>query len=254
MIEIINLRKQFKNGIVNRNIVTAVDGLSFKIEKGRTLGLVGESGCGKSTLSRSILKLIKPDSGRIIYNEEDITNYSFSKMRDLRREMQIIFQHPDSALNPKKTIEESLIEPLKLHKIHNKNTSQKHIKNYLEFVGLSDEILSRYPYQVSGGQIQRVALARVLLLKPKFIILDEPTSMLDVSVQAQVMQLLKKAQKEFGITYLFISHDIDLVKAVSDDIAVMLNGKIVEIIKAEEIYKNAKNEYTKRLIESFINF
>lgn len=254
MIEIINLRKQFKNGIVNRNVVTAVDGVSFKIEKGKTLGLVGESGCGKSTLSRLILKLIKPDSGRIIYNEEDITNYSFSKMRDLRREMQIIFQHPDSALNPKKTIEESLIEPLKLHKIHNKNTSQKYIKNYLEFVGLSDEILSRYPYQVSGGQIQRVALARVLLLKPKFIILDEPTSMLDVSVQAQVIQLLKKAQKEFDITYLFISHDIDLVKAVSDDIAVMLDGKIVEIIKAEEIYKNAKNGYTKRLTESFINF
>ncbi|WP_291580342.1 ABC transporter ATP-binding protein [Clostridium sp. UBA6640] len=254
MIEIINLRKQFKNGIVNRNVVTAVDGVSFKIEKGKTLGLVGESGCGKSTLSRLILKLIKPDSGKIIYNEEDITNYSFSKMRDLRREMQIIFQHPDSALNPKKNIEESLIEPLKLHKIYNKNASQKYIKNYLDFVGLSDEILSRYPYQVSGGQIQRVALARVLLLKPKFIILDEPTSMLDVSVQAQVIQLLKKAQKEFGITYLFISHDIDLVKAVSDDIAVMLDGKIVEIIKAEEIYKNAKNEYTKRLIESFINF
>ncbi|UWD49733.1 ATP-binding cassette domain-containing protein [Clostridioides difficile] len=254
MIRVCNLYKEFKSGIINKKIVKAVDDVSFEIKEGKTLGLVGESGCGKSTLSRLILRLIKSDGGKIYFNGRDISNYDFSQMRDLRKEMQIIFQHPDSALSPKKTIYGSLVEPLKIHKLYEKNKAREYISEYLSFVGLSEEILNRYPHQVSGGQIQRVALARVLLLNPKFIILDEPTSMLDVSVQAQVIQVLKKAQKQFNITYLFISHDIDLVKEVSDDVAVMLNGKIVETIKAKELYKSAKHAYTKELIENFTNF
>ncbi|EQF23214.1 ABC transporter family protein [Clostridioides difficile CD160] len=254
MIKVCNLYKEFRSGIINKKIVKAVDDVSFEIEEGKTLGLVGESGCGKSTLSRLILRLVKSDGGKIYFNGRNISNYNFSQMRNLRKEMQVIFQHPDSALSPKKTIYDSLVEPLKIHKIYEKNKSTEYIKEYLSFVGISEEILTRYPYQVSGGQIQRVALARVLLLKPKFIILDEPTSMLDVSVQAQVVQVLKKAQKQFNITYLFISHDIDLVKEFSDEIAVMLNGKIVEIIGSKELYKSAKHTYTKELIENFINF
>lgn len=254
MIKVCNLYKEFRSGIINKRVVKAVDDVSFEIEKGKTLGLVGESGCGKSTLSRLILKLIKADEGKIYFNDRDISNYNFYQMRELRKEMQIIFQHPDSALSPKKTIYNSLTEPLKIHNLYDKNKSKEYIMEYLSFVGLSEEILYRYPYQVSGGQIQRVALARALLLKPKFIILDEPTSMLDVSVQAQVIHVLKKAQREFNITYLFISHDIDLVKSFSDEIAVMLEGKIVENIESKALYNNAKHSYTKELIENFINF
>ncbi|MBZ9634858.1 ABC transporter ATP-binding protein [Clostridium sp. FP1] len=254
MIRVENLRKEFKSGVINRRIVKAIDEVSFEIEEGETLGLVGESGCGKSTLSRVILKLIKADGGKIFFQGKDISNYSFSKMRELRGKMQIIFQHPDSSLSPKKTIENSLIEPLKIHKIYKKGKSEELIKHYLKYVGLTYDILSRYPHQVSGGQIQRVVIARALILNPKFIILDEPTSMLDVSVQAKLIQVLKKAQREFGITYLFISHDIDLVRVVSDKIAIMLNGRIVETLKADSIYEDATHEYTKRLIENFVNF
>jgi peptide/nickel transport system ATP-binding protein len=254
MIKVYNICKEFRSGVIKKNVVKAVNDVSFEIKPGKTLGLVGESGCGKSTLSRIILKLIKADSGNIYFDGIDISTYNFSQMRDLRREMQIIFQHPDSALSPKKTIYNSLVEPLKIHKLYEENKSKRDINEILDTVGLNEEILHRYPYQISGGQIQRVILARALLLKPKFIILDEPTSMLDVSVQAQVIQVLKKVQKEFNITYLFISHDIDLVRAFSDEIAVMLEGRIVEIVNSKEIYTNANHSYTKALIDNFINF
>lgn len=254
MIKTVGLKKEFKSGIINKRIVKAVDDVSFEIEEGKTLGLVGESGCGKSTLSRLILKLIRADEGKIFFNGSDISNYTFSDMRELRAKMQIIFQHPDSSLSPRKTIYNSLIEPLKIHKLYKKGYSEEIVKEYLKVVGLSEEILSRYPHQVSGGQIQRVVIARALLLKPRFIILDEPTSMLDVSVQAQIIQLLKSIQQQFKITYLFISHDLELVKAVSDDISIMLNGKIVETIKADRLYLDAKHNYTKKLIEDFVVF
>lgn len=254
MIRVENLSKEFKSGLISKKIIKSIDDVSFEIEEGKTLGLVGESGCGKSTLSRVILKLIKADGGRIFFQGKEISNYSFSQMRELRGNMQIIFQHPDSALSPKKTINNSLIEPLKIHKVYKNGESEELIKHYLKFVGIGEEILSRYPHQVSGGQIQRVVIARALLLNPKFIILDEPTSMLDVSVQAQVIEVLKKAQRKFGITYLFISHDIDLVRAISDEIAIMLDGKIVETVKSDRLYEDATNEYTKMLIEDFIRF
>ena len=254
MIKVIGLKKEFKIGIINKQIVKAVDDVSFEIKEGKTLGLVGESGCGKSTLSRLILKLIKADEGKIFLNGLDISDYNFTSMRKSRSKMQIIFQHPDSSLSPKKTLYKSLIEPLKIHGLYKKGHSEDLIKQYLNIVGLSEEILSRYPHQVSGGQIQRVVIARALLLQPTFVILDEPTSMLDVSVQAQIIQLLKSIQNQFNITYLFISHDLDLVKAVSDEIAIMLNGKIVEIIKSDRLYIDAKHNYTKKLIKDFEEF
>ncbi|AVP55182.1 ABC transporter ATP-binding protein [Clostridium tetani] len=254
MIKVNNLTKSFsRNGFIkNKSLV--LDNVSLHIKKGITLGLIGESGCGKSTLGRIILKLLSCDNGEIYFNKKDITNYSPKNMINLRKDMQIIFQHPDTSLNPSKTILFSLLEPILIHNLIDKNEVIKKIKKYLDYVNLSDEILNRYPHQISGGQIQRIAILRVLLLKPKFIVLDEPTSMLDVSVQAQIIQLLKKIQKEFNITYLFISHDLDLVTAFCDEIAVMDKGKIIEIGKNYDIYNNPQEEYTKKLIHTFKKF
>ncbi|AAO35963.1 ABC transporter ATP-binding protein [Clostridium tetani] len=254
MIKVNNLTKSFsRNGFIkNKSLV--LDNVSLHIKKGITLGLIGESGCGKSTLGRIILKLLSCDNGEIYFNKKDITNYSPKNMINLRKDMQIIFQHPDTSLNPSKTILFSLLEPILIHNLMDKNEAIKKIKKYLDYVNLSDEILNRYPHQISGGQIQRIAILRVLLLKPKFIVLDEPTSMLDVSVQAQIIQLLKKIQKEFNITYLFISHDLDLVTAFCDEIAVMDKGKIIEIGKNYDIYNNPQEEYTKKLIHTFKKF
>ncbi|KGI40001.1 ABC transporter ATP-binding protein [Clostridium tetani] len=254
MIKVNNLTKSFsRNGFIkNKSLV--LDNVSLHIKKGITLGLIGESGCGKSTLGRIILKLLSCDNGEIYFNKKDITNYSPKNMINLRKDMQIIFQHPDTSLNPSKTILFSLLEPILIHNLMDKNEAIKKIKKYLAYVNLSDEILNRYPHQISGGQIQRIAILRVLLLKPKFIVLDEPTSMLDVSVQTQIIQLLKKIQKEFNITYLFISHDLDLVTAFCDEIAVMDKGKIIEIGKNYDIYNNPQEEYTKKLIHTFKKF
>ncbi|MGO5067036.1 ABC transporter ATP-binding protein [Clostridium sporogenes] len=254
MIKVNNLTKTFKKNsfIKSKNLV--LDNVSLHINKGITLGLIGESGCGKSTLGRAILKLIPLDSGEIHFNDIDITKYSSKDMISLRKDMQIIFQHPDTSLNPSKTILFSLLEPISIHKLMNKNEAMVKIREFLDYVNLKEEILSRYPHEISGGQIQRIALVRVLLLKPKFIILDEATSMLDVSVQAQIIQLLKKIQSEFGITYLFISHDLDLVTAFSDEIAVMNKGKIIEVGKNYDVYNNPQQDYTKRLISTFKKF
>ncbi|KAJ50993.1 peptide/nickel transport system ATP-binding protein [Clostridium tetanomorphum] len=254
MIKVNNLTKTFKgNGFIKTKSV-ALDNVSLHIKKGITLGLIGESGCGKSTLGRAILKLIPCDSGEIYFNGYDITKYSPKHMINLRKDMQIIFQHPDTSLNTSKTILFSLLEPILIHNLMSKNEAIEKIKEFLNYVHLKEEILSRYPHQISGGQIQRVALARALLLKPKFIVLDEATSMLDVSVQAQIIQLLKKVQKEFGITYLFISHDLDLVTAFCHEIAVMNKGKIIEVGKNYDIYNNPQHNYTKKLIHTFKKF
>ncbi|SDL24688.1 peptide/nickel transport system ATP-binding protein [Clostridium cochlearium] len=254
MIKVNNLNKTFsRNGFIkNKSLV--LDNVSLHIKKGITLGLIGESGCGKSTLGRIILKLLSCDSGEIYFNETNITNYSPKDMINLRKDMQIIFQQPDTSLNPSKTVLFSLLEPILIHKLMDKNQAVKKIKDSLQYVNLTEEILSRYPHQISGGQIQRIAILRILLLKPKFIVLDEPTSMLDVSVQAQIIQLLKRIQKEFNITYLFISHDLDLVTAFCDEIAVMNKGKIIEIGKNYDIYNNPQEEYTKKLIQTFKKF
>lgn len=254
MIKVNNLSKTFKRNSFKRNKSLALDNVSVHIKKGITLGLIGESGCGKSTLGRTMIKLLPCDSGEIYFNGNDITKYSQKDMINLRKDMQIIFQHPDTSLNPSKTILFSLLEPILIHDLMDKNEAMKKIKEFLHYVHLKEEILSRYPHQISGGQIQRIALARALLLNPKFIVLDEATSMLDVSVQAQIIHLLKKVQKEFGITYLFISHDLDLVTAFCDEIAVMNKGKIIETGKNYDVYNNPQHEYTKKLIHIFKKF
>ncbi|MCT4565130.1 MAG: ATP-binding cassette domain-containing protein [Maledivibacter sp.] len=256
MIRLEKVTKAFKKRSFYGKDTLAVDNVSLNIDKGKILGLVGESGCGKSTLGRIILKLMPVDEGRIYFLDKDITNYTFKEMQDIRRQMQIIFQHPDTSLNPRKKIGYSLLEPFLIHKINNgnRNKMMKKILEYLDLVGLKEEILDRYPHQVSGGQIQRVVLARALVLQPKLLILDEATSMLDVSVQAQSIQLLNRVKGEFDMTYLFISHDIDLVRAFCDDIAVMKTGRIVEFGSSDKIYNTPDHRYTKELIKTFRRF
>ncbi|MBA7526784.1 Oligopeptide transport ATP-binding protein OppF [subsurface metagenome] len=227
-VEVENLKKYFYSGIFRKKVIKAVDGVSFEIKEGKTLGLVGESGCGKTTVGRTILRLIEPTEGKMLFDGEDITSLNGSKLKKLGREMQIIFQNPEASLNPRMKIYDSIAEPLRIHKICNKNEEKEVIFELIETVNLNEELLFRYPHELSGGQIQRVAIARILSLNPKFIVADEPTSMLDVSVQAQILNLLKDLQKKYAISYLFISHDLEVVEWMSDEIAIMRKGKIVE--------------------------
>ncbi|MBE9047057.1 ABC transporter ATP-binding protein, partial [Pleurocapsales cyanobacterium LEGE 10410] len=217
---------------------------------GETLGLVGESGCGKSTLARTLLRLIQPMEGNVVFDGDNITNLSLKskKLRSLRRQMQIVFQNPYNSLNPRINIGKAIAEPLVVHNI--KCDRQKKVAELLERVGLNPNMKNRYPHEFSGGQRQRVCIARALALKPQFIICDESVSALDVSVQAQVLNLLKELQADMGLTYVFISHDLSVVKFMSDRIIVMNQGKIEEIDTAEEIYRNPKTEYTRKLISS----
>lgn len=254
MLNVSNITKTFKNGLLGSAHTLAVDNVSFSMKAGQTLGLVGMSGSGKSTLGRLALKLVPCDNGKIIFNGIEISRFTMKQMKKLRKEMQILFQNPESSLNPRMTICKSLAEPYKFHDISNKEYIDEQIEEQLKFVGLGTEILSRQPHQLSGGQLQRVCIARVLLLQPKILVLDEPTSMLDVSVQAQVIEVLKNAQKKHKISYLFISHDLDVIKACSDEIAVMYKGRIIEQQSAEDLYKQPKEEYTKQLLDTFLNF
>ncbi len=231
--------------------VKAVDDVSFQVMKGETLGLVGESGCGKSTLGRSILRLVEPTSGNIFFEGKDIRKLGTNDMRALRKDIQIIFQDPYSSLNPRMTIGEAIIEPMRVHHIL-ENDTQRHLKavELLETVGLQAEHLQRYPHEFSGGQRQRIGIARTLALNPKLIICDESVSALDVSVQAQVLNLLNDLKEKFGFTYIFISHDLSVVKFMADRLVVMRKGKIVEQGEAKEIYKSPREEYTKALIDA----
>jgi ABC-type oligopeptide transport system ATPase subunit len=227
-VEVKNLKKYFYSGVFRKKVIKAVDGVSFEIKEGKTLGLVGESGCGKTTVGRTILRLINPTEGKIIFDGGDITSLNGSELKKFGRVMQIIFQNPESSLNPRMKIFDSIAEPLSIHKICNKNEEKERIFELIETVNLNEELLFRYPHELSGGQIQRVVIARILSLNPKFIVADEPTSMLDVSVQAQILNLLKDLQKKYGLSYLFISHDLEVVEWMSDEIAIMHKGKIVE--------------------------
>jgi peptide/nickel transport system ATP-binding protein len=231
--------------------VKAVDDISFKLYPGETLGLVGESGCGKTTLGRTILKLIEPTEGTIILNGEDITSYSNKKMRPLRKDAQIIFQDPYSSLNPRITIGEAIMEPMRVHKVcENEMQRKQEVFELLKKVGLNPNQFNRYPHEFSGGQRQRICIARSMALKPKLVICDESVSALDVSVQADVLNLLNELRDEFGLTYIFISHDLSVVKFMSDRMIVMKDGKIEEKGLADEIYANPKSEYTRSLISS----
>ncbi|MEM1509581.1 MAG: ABC transporter ATP-binding protein [Thermofilaceae archaeon] len=227
----------------------AVDGVSFTVTRGETLGLVGESGCGKSTLGRVVIKLLEPTSGEILFMGEDVTKLKGESLKVFRRQAQIVFQDPNTSLDPRMTVLEILAEPLLEHRLV-ANSIEEYLVEQLESVGLREDHLYRYPHELSGGQKQRVAILRALLLKPSFIVLDEPTSSLDVSVQAQILNMLKEIQSKMGISYLFISHDIGVVKYMSHRIAVMYLGKIAEISPSEVIFEKALHPYTSYLLAS----
>ena len=231
-------------------VLRAVDGVTFDINQGETLGLVGESGCGKSTVGRCLLRLYEPTSGKIFFENKDVTHASNREMRPVRRDMQVIFQDPYSSLNPRQNILSIVSEPMLIHKIGSKSERQDRVAGLLEKVGLDPSYMRRYPHEFSGGQRQRIGIARALALDPKMIVCDEPVSALDVSVQAQVVNLLQDLQSELGLTYLFISHGLAVVEHISNRVAVMYLGKIVEIANAQELYSDPLHPYTKALLSA----
>jgi peptide/nickel transport system ATP-binding protein len=247
MLEVKNLKKYFKTP---RGNLHAVDGVSFKLEQGCTLGVVGESGCGKSTLGRTILHLLEPTDGNIIFDGEDISNVSRRRFKDLRREMQIIFQDPFSSLNPRMTVSQTIAEPLTIFKAAKRADIGKEVSRLMDTVGLASRLAASYPHELDGGRRQRIGIARALALNPKFIVCDEPVSALDVSIQAQILNLMRDLQKEFGLTYIFITHDLSVVKHISDDICVMYLGKLVEKCPSKELFKNAAHPYTQALLSA----
>ncbi len=255
LVRVENLVKYFPitRGIVFQKqvgAVRAVDNISFEIREGETLGLVGESGCGKSTTGRAVLQLHKPTSGSVYYDDVDLVSADGGTMRDLRRDIQIIFQDPYASLNPRMTVGHIIEEPLEVHSIGTKKERRERVKELLALVNMNPYFINRYPHEFSGGQRQRIGVARALALQPKFIVCDEPISALDVSVQAQVVNLLEELQDKLGLTYLFIAHDLSMVRHISDRIAVMYLGKLVELTSRDELYSNTQHPYTKALISA----
>lgn len=250
ILEVSHLKKTFhiKTPDGKKGLLRAVDDVSFTIKKGETFSLVGESGCGKSTLGRTLLGLYTPDQGsEILFDGEDITKFSKSKRKNFAKKAQLIFQDPSACLNPRRTIKQILLEPFKIHKIQN---GEAKIKELMDMVGLANRFLDRYPHEMSGGQKQRVGIARALALDPELIVCDEPVSALDVSIQAQVINLLEDLQKQLNLTYLFISHDLSVVHHISDRVAVMYLGKIVELSTRDQLYEKTQHPYTKSLLSS----
>lgn len=254
LLEVKNLKKHFplkgeKVFTKDKPVLKAVDGVSFFVKPGETLGLVGESGCGKSTTGRTILKLLEPTDGEILFKGENITNFRGEKLRKLRKEMQIIFQDPYASLNPRMTIEQIITEPMKIFNIP-KGERNERLTRLFDVVGLSSYHKQRYPHEFSGGQRQRIGIARSLALDPELVICDEPVSALDVSIQAQVINLMEDLQEAFNLTYLFIAHDLSVVHHISDRVAVMYLGELVEIGDVHELYQNPKHPYTQALLSA----
>jgi oligopeptide/dipeptide ABC transporter ATP-binding protein len=257
LLEVKGLKKYFDitGGVFSRKIgdVKAVDDVSFDVYKGEVLGIVGESGCGKSTTGKALLRLIEPTEGQVLFEGKDITKLSLEEMRKMRRDMQIIFQDPYASLNPRHKVEKILGEPLLIHGIGDKAERQKKVREILEIVGLPGEHASRYPHQFSGGQRQRIGIARALIVNPKLIICDEPVSALDVSIQSQILNLMEDLQEQFGLTYVFIAHDLSVVKHISDRIGVMYLGRMVELTSNKQLYDEPLHPYTQSLLSAVPN-
>lgn len=249
LIQVKNLKKHFDVG--QGKTLKAVDGISFDIYPGETFGLVGESGCGKSTAGRTIINLYTPTDGEVVFNGKNIYDLSRSQMQDVRKDFQMIFQDPYASLDPRMPVQDIVAEPLDIHKVYtNENDRRKRVIELLNLVGLGEEHADRFPHEFSGGQRQRVGIARALALNPKFIVCDEPISALDVSIQAQVVNLLKNLQESMGLTYLFIAHDLSMVRYISERVAVMYLGQIVELASSEDLYENPIHPYTQALLSA----
>lgn len=248
LVEVKNLEKYFNT---SRGMLHAVDGVSFDIEEGQTLGVVGESGCGKSTTGRTILRLIEPTSGEVYFEGRDVLKYNEPELRKARKDMQIIFQDPFSSLDPRKTVSQIISEPIKIHNlIPNNDDRESRVLELMKTVGLADRLFNTYPHELDGGRRQRIGIARALSVNPKFIVCDEPVSALDVSIQAQILNLLKELQEKLTLTYMFITHDLSVVNHFSDHIAVMYLGKLVEKAPAEELFAHPMHPYTQALLSA----
>ncbi len=255
LLQVVNLEKHFPitSGFVFENqvgAVKAVDGISFEVLKGETLGLVGESGCGKSTLGRTILQLHRPTSGEVFFEGKNLVELKGKALRKVRRRAQMIFQDPYSSLNPRTTVYEIISEPLQIHNIATGKECVERVQDLLNKVGLNHRFVNRYPHEFSGGQRQRIAIARALALNPEFIVCDEPISALDVSIQAQIVNLLEELQDEFKLTFLFIAHDLSMVRHISRRVAVMYLGKLVELTDRDQLYNDPQHPYTKALLSA----
>ena len=248
LLEVKGLKKYFSTP---RGMLHAVDDVTFTINKGQTLGVVGESGCGKSTTGRAILRLLEPTGGEVLFEGEDLAKLSKEEMRKKRKDLQIIFQDPFSSLNPRKTISQTIAEPLLLNKmVTDKKQLQKKVLELMEIVGLAERLYNTYPHELDGGRRQRIGIARALSVNPKFIVCDEPVSALDVSIQAQILNLMEDVQEQMGLTYMFITHDLSVVNHFSDDIAVMYLGKLIEKAPSDELFKNPTHPYTQALLSA----
>jgi oligopeptide transport system ATP-binding protein len=254
LLEVRDLRKLYSRagGWPNRaaHVVKAVDGVSFQVQERETFGLVGESGCGKSTVARCILRLTPPTEGQIFFDQRDLLAVKGAELRKLRRELQIVFQDPYSSLDPRMTIRATLLEPFEIHRVGTRQEREKRVRELLDLVGLGENALTKYPHEFSGGQRQRIGIARALALSPKLVVADEPVSALDLSIRAQVINLLADLQEQFGLAYLLIAHDLTLVRHVCRRVAVMRSGKIVELAEADELFNDPLHPYTQRLMEA----
>lgn len=255
LLELQDLKKHFpiKAGLLQKTVghIKAVDGINLKVNKGETLGIVGESGCGKSTVGRTIIRLYEPTNGKIIFNGKDISHLSESDLRrDVRKNIQMIFQDPFASLNPRKTLRSIIREPLDTHQLYKSKERDIHVESLLEKVGLNASFINRYPHEFSGGQRQRIGIARTLALNPELIIADEAVSALDVSIQAQIINLMEDLQEEFGLTYIFISHDLSVVRHISDRVGVMYLGKMMELAAKKDLYSEPLHPYTQALLSA----